>query len=253
MEEKYLGILPSHLQQQGIRLHEYGYYQYAWGYPTIREVVSVCRDGGFALIGCEFFLPPNEERKEPEATIDTWYTSRNRGEEWGQFVHRSASELIAYIDTEMVPSRGLSFWSSPDVVDEEHYNLLSELARDFHPDVYPLLSLRSLTARVMYRLVHLLEPPAAYEIVTRIVTHRFAFSSEQQAQTASAYLRQRGYSVMSFVDDAPRWQLQASRDYLPIAWLEEREKKRVLRMAERLGGEYLGSEFTEIHTPSGEE
>lgn len=250
MEEKYLGILPSHLQQQGIRLHEYGYHQYAWGYPTIKEVVSVCRDNGFALIGCEFFLPPNERRKEPEATIDTWYTSRSQGEDWEQFVHRSASELIAYIDTEMVPSRGLSFWSSPDVVDEEHYNLLSELARDFRPDIYPLLSLRSLAARVMYRLVYLLRSLAAYGIVTRIVTHHFAFSSEQQAQTASAYLHRRGYSVMSFVDNAQRWQLHASRDYLPIAWLEEREKRGVLRMVERWGGEYLGSEFTEIHSPT---
>lgn len=247
MQEKYLSILPTSLRGQGIRLHEYGYYEYAWEYPVIKEVISACRDAGFAFIGCEFFLPPGDERREPEATIDTWYTSRHHEEDWEQFTHRSADDLIMYIETEIASSRGFSFWSSPDVVDEEEYDLLAELSRGRCGQVYPSGSPRRLAARWMYTLIHLLGASAARKVVARILTHHFAFSSEQQMQTASTHLRKRGYSVVSFPDDAQRWQLHASRECLPISWLEEREKKKVLQLVGSFGGEYLGSEMTEVH------
>lgn len=247
MQEKYLSTLPTILREQGIRLHEYGYYQYAWEYPVIKDVISACREAGLALIGCEFFLPPDEERREPEATIDTWYTSRHHEEDWEQFTRRSADDLIVYIETEIVSSRGSSFWSSPDVVDEEEYGLLRELSRVHSIQAYPSRSHYRLAVRWMCALVHLLGASAARAVVTRIITHHFAFGSEQQMRTVSIYLRKRGYSVVSFPDDAQRWQLHASKECLPISWLEEREKKKVLRMVGSFGGEYLGSEMTEIH------
>lgn len=250
MTDKYLRKLPNTLQSQAIRLHEYGYYQYAWKYPAIKQVIGACTEQKLAVIGCEFFLPPDEEFGEPRATLDTWHILRQQGESWEAFVLRTADELIAYIDTELVGGPNRPFWSSPYPVEEAEYEDPKPIGLGSPLGIGKASQYTTGLVHRVLRGLHILPQ----HVIARIVTYYFAFSSEQQMQTASLHLHERSYSVVSFPDDTQRWQLRASsRECLPISWLEEREKKRVLRMVERLGGEYLGSEFTEIHTPPGEE
>ena len=72
IDEDYVNIVPQDLLQRGIRLREeLGFYNIAWRFDDVIEVLKITRDKGMIILGVDVYRLSGNE---PVITYDGWYT-----------------------------------------------------------------------------------------------------------------------------------------------------------------------------------
>ena len=71
-DEDFVNIVPQDLLERGINLREkLGFYEIAWKFDDVMEVLKITRDKGMIILGGEVCRLSGNE---PIITYDNWYT-----------------------------------------------------------------------------------------------------------------------------------------------------------------------------------
>ena len=74
IDEDYVNIVPQDLLERGIRLREkLGFYEIAWKFDDVMEVLKITRDKGMIILGGDVYRLSGNE---PIITYDGWSTNR---------------------------------------------------------------------------------------------------------------------------------------------------------------------------------
>lgn len=72
IDEDYVNIVPQDLLERGIRLREkLGFYNIAWRFDDVMEVLKITRDKGMIILGVDVY---RLNGNKPVITYDGWYT-----------------------------------------------------------------------------------------------------------------------------------------------------------------------------------
>ena len=70
IDEDYVNIVPQDLLERGIRLREeLGFYEIAWKFDDVMEVLKITRDKGMIIVGGDVYRLSGNE---PIITYDSW-------------------------------------------------------------------------------------------------------------------------------------------------------------------------------------
>ena len=73
IDEDYVNIVPQDLLERGINLREkLGFYEIAWKFDNVMEVLKIARDKGMIILGGEVYRLSGNK---PIITCDSWYTN----------------------------------------------------------------------------------------------------------------------------------------------------------------------------------
>ena len=73
-DEDFVNIVPQDLLERGINLREkLGFYEIAWKFDDVMEVLKITRDKGMIILGGEVYRLSGNE---PIITYDGWSTNR---------------------------------------------------------------------------------------------------------------------------------------------------------------------------------
>ncbi|WP_298757305.1 Imm40 family immunity protein [uncultured Campylobacter sp.] len=73
-DEDFVNIVPQDLLERGIRLREkLGFYEIAWKFDDVMEVLKITRDKGMIILGGDVYRLSGDE---PIITYDGWSTNR---------------------------------------------------------------------------------------------------------------------------------------------------------------------------------
>ena len=73
IDEDYVNIVPQDLLERGIRLREeLGFYEIAWKFDDVMEVLKIARDKGMIILGGEVYRLSGNK---PIITCNSWYTN----------------------------------------------------------------------------------------------------------------------------------------------------------------------------------
>ena len=71
-DENFVNIVPQDLLEHGIRLREeLGFYEIAWRFDDIMDVLKITRDKGMIILGGDVYRLSGNK---PIITYDNWYT-----------------------------------------------------------------------------------------------------------------------------------------------------------------------------------
>ena len=74
IDEDYVNIVPQDLLERGINLREkLGFYEIAWKFDDVMEVLKITRDKGMIILGGDVYRLSGNE---PIITYDGWSTNR---------------------------------------------------------------------------------------------------------------------------------------------------------------------------------
>ena len=74
IDEDYVNIVPQDLLERGIRLREeLGFYEIAWKFDDVMEVLKITRDKGMIILGGDVYRLSGNK---PIITGDGWYTNK---------------------------------------------------------------------------------------------------------------------------------------------------------------------------------
>ena len=74
IDEDYVNIVPQDLLERGIRLREeLGFYEIAWKFDDVMEVLKITRGKGMIILGGEVYRLSGNK---PVITCDGWYTNK---------------------------------------------------------------------------------------------------------------------------------------------------------------------------------
>ena len=73
-DEDFVNIVPRDLLERGIRLREeLGFYEIAWKFDDVMEVLKIARDKGMIILGGEVYRLSGNK---PIITCNSWYNKR---------------------------------------------------------------------------------------------------------------------------------------------------------------------------------
>ena len=72
IDEDYVNIVPQDLLERGIRLREeFGFYEIAWKFDDVMEVLKIARDRDMLIVGGDVYRLSGNK---PIITYENWYT-----------------------------------------------------------------------------------------------------------------------------------------------------------------------------------
>ena len=79
IDEDYVNIVPQDLLERGIRLREeLGFYEIAWKFDDVMEVLKIARDKGMIILGGEVYRLSGNK---PIITYDGWWNTKARDDD----------------------------------------------------------------------------------------------------------------------------------------------------------------------------